>query len=93
MQTGETVVDMALTGDITTDVGVVGAGIAGLTTASLVVKEGKTVVILDDDPVGGVQTKRTTADLSNVIDDRYTEIESRHGRDGAIPDYQFCPGS
>ncbi len=92
MQTGETVVDMALTGDITTDVGIVGGGIAGLTTASLVLKEGKSVVILDDGLVGGGQTKRTTAHLSNAIDDRYTEIESWHGRDGAIHDYQFWPG-
>ena len=83
MQSGETVVDTALTADITTDVCVVGAGIAGLTTAYLLLKEGKSVVILDDGPVGGGQTERTTAHLSNAIDDRYTEIESWHGLDGA----------
>ena len=33
METGEIVVDTALTADMTTDVCVVGAGIAGLTTA------------------------------------------------------------
>ena len=83
MQSGEIVVDTALTADITTDVCVVGAGIAGLTTAYLLLKEGKSVVILDDGPVGGGQTERTTAHLSNAIDDRYTEIESWHGPDGA----------
>ena len=83
MQSGEIVVDTALTADITTDVCVVGAGIAGLTTAYLLLKEGKSVVILDDGPVGGGQTERTTAHLSNAIDDRYTEIESWHGLDGA----------
>ena len=83
MQSGEIVVDTALTADITTDVCVVGAGIAGLTTAYLLLKEGKSVVILDDGPVGGGQTERTTAHLSNAIDDRYTEIESWHGQDGA----------
>ena len=83
MQSGEIIVDTALTADVTTDVCVVGAGIAGLTTAYLLLKQGKSVVILDDGPVGGGQTERTTAHLSNAIDDRYTEIESWHGAEGA----------
>src|SRR4051812_50106919 len=65
------------------DVCVVGAGIAGLTTAYLLAKAGKSVVVLDDGPVGGGQTRRTTAHLSNAIDDRYVEIERIHGEDGA----------
>ena len=83
MQTGEIVVDTALTADVEADVCVIGAGISGMTTAYLLLKEGKSVVILDDGPVGGGQTERTTAHLSNAIDDRYTEIESWHGQDGA----------
>ncbi len=83
MQSGEIPVDTALTADMTTDVCIIGAGIAGLTTAYLLLKEGKSVVILDDGPVGGGQTERTTAHLSNAIDDRYTEIESWHGQEGA----------
>lgn len=83
MRSGDIVVDTALTSDILVDVCVVGAGIAGMTTAYLLLKEGKSVVILDDGPVGGGQTERTTAHLSNAIDDRYTEIESWHGPVGA----------
>jgi glycine/D-amino acid oxidase-like deaminating enzyme len=69
--------------DVHADVCVVGAGIAGLTTAYLLLKEGRTVVVLDDGPIGGGQTERTTAHLSNAIDDRYLQIEDLHGREGA----------
>lgn len=69
--------------DIATDVCIVGAGIAGLTTALLLAREGKSVVVLDDGPIGAGQTERTTAHLSNAIDDRYCEIERMHGFEGA----------
>jgi glycine/D-amino acid oxidase-like deaminating enzyme/nitrite reductase/ring-hydroxylating ferredoxin subunit len=66
------------------DVCVIGAGIAGLTTAYLLLREGKTVVVLDAaGPIGSGQTQRTTAHLSNAIDDRYTEIERLRGEDAA----------
>lgn len=69
--------------DITADVVVVGAGIAGLSVAWLLAKAGKFVVVVDDGPIGGGQTQMTTAHLSNEIDDRYSEIERLHGREGA----------
>src|SRR5436309_184540 len=72
-----------LTSDAEADVCVVGAGIAGMTTAYLLAREGKSVVVLDDGPVGGGQTRRTTAHLSNAVDDRYTEIERLHAPEGA----------
>jgi glycine/D-amino acid oxidase-like deaminating enzyme/nitrite reductase/ring-hydroxylating ferredoxin subunit len=62
---------------------VIGAGIAGLTTAYMLAREGKSVVVLDDGPVAGGETGRTTAHLSNAIDDRYMEIERLHGGRGA----------
>jgi glycine/D-amino acid oxidase-like deaminating enzyme/nitrite reductase/ring-hydroxylating ferredoxin subunit len=65
------------------EVVVVGAGIAGMTTAYLLAKEGKRVVVLDAGQVGEGQTERTTAHLSNAIDDRYVEIERIHGAEGA----------
>lgn len=73
----------ALQGDTSANVCVVGAGIAGLTTAYLLAKEGVSVVVLDDGPIAGGQTQRTTAHLSNAIDDRYGEIERLHGEDKA----------
>ena len=42
-----------LSRDAEADVCVVGAGIAGLTTAYLLAREGRSVVVLDDGPVGG----------------------------------------
>ncbi len=65
------------------DVCIVGAGIAGLTTAYLLTQAGKSVVILDDGPLAGGATEVTTAHLSNAIDDRYYEIERLHGQHGA----------
>jgi glycine/D-amino acid oxidase-like deaminating enzyme/nitrite reductase/ring-hydroxylating ferredoxin subunit len=69
--------------DAIADVCVVGAGIAGMSTAYLLAREGRSVVVLDDGPVGGGMTQRTTAHLTNAIDDRYVHIERLHGRDGA----------
>ena len=62
---------------------VVGAGIAGMTTAYLAAREGKTVIVLDDGPIGGGETGRSTAHLTNALDDRYFEIEHLHGEQGA----------
>ena len=73
----------ALAADASADVCVVGAGIAGLTTAYLLAREGRSVVVLDDGPIAGGETGRTTAHLSNALDDRYYELERLHGERGA----------
>jgi glycine/D-amino acid oxidase-like deaminating enzyme/nitrite reductase/ring-hydroxylating ferredoxin subunit len=62
---------------------IVGAGIAGLTTAYLLAREGRRVVVLDDGPLAGGMTERTTAHLTHAIDDRIVEIERLHGEKGA----------
>ena len=62
---------------------IVGAGISGITTAYLLAKRGKSVIVLDDGAVGGGQTEGTTAHISNALDDRYYEIERLHGFEGA----------
>jgi glycine/D-amino acid oxidase-like deaminating enzyme len=74
---------LPLTRDAEADVCIVGAGIAGLSTAYLLAREGKNVIVLDDGPVGGGQTQRTSAHLSNALDDRYEELEKVHGVEGA----------
>jgi glycine/D-amino acid oxidase-like deaminating enzyme/nitrite reductase/ring-hydroxylating ferredoxin subunit len=73
----------ALERDLACDVCVVGAGIAGLTTAYLLARQGRKVVVLDDGPIGGGATLRTSAHLSNALDDRYYKLEHLHGEDGA----------
>ena len=72
-----------LDGDRRADVCVVGAGIAGMSAAYMLAREGRTVVVIDDGPIGGGQTGRTTAHLSNAIDDLYETIEKIHGAEGA----------
>src|SRR5438874_8093778 len=65
--------------DARAEVCVVGAGIAGLTTAYMLAREGRSVVVLDDGPAGGGETGRTTAHLSNALDERDYNLESRFG--------------
>jgi glycine/D-amino acid oxidase-like deaminating enzyme/nitrite reductase/ring-hydroxylating ferredoxin subunit len=56
---------------------------AGLTTAYLLGREGRSVVVVDDGLIGGGMSGRTTAHLSNAYDDRYVEIERVHGAEAA----------
>jgi glycine/D-amino acid oxidase-like deaminating enzyme/nitrite reductase/ring-hydroxylating ferredoxin subunit len=83
METTEVPARAALAKDITADVCIVGAGIAGLTTAYLLTEEGKAVVVVDDGPIASGETSRTTAHLVNALDDRYFDLEGLHGGKGA----------
>ena len=83
MATASTPIQPRLRENIRTDVCIVGAGIAGMTTAYLLAKEGRSVVVLDDGAIGGGMTGRTTAHLTNAFDDRYVEMEKLHGAEGA----------
>lgn len=73
----------ALDRDSRADMCVVGAGIAGLSTAYLLAKSGQRVILLDDGPVGGGESGRTTAHLTNAMDDRIYVLEHVHGEGGA----------
>ena len=61
----------------------VGAGIAGITTAWLLAQEGKSVVVLEASSVGGGETSRTTAHLTTSLDTPYHKLETLHGENGA----------
>lgn len=78
MDTAEVPEFPALMEDATADVCVVGAGIAGMMTAYHLAREGKRVLVIDDGPVAGGESSRTTAHLSNAFDDRYYNIEKMH---------------
>jgi glycine/D-amino acid oxidase-like deaminating enzyme/nitrite reductase/ring-hydroxylating ferredoxin subunit len=75
-------------GESRADVCVVGAGIAGLTTAYLLAGEGKKVVVLDEGPIGSGQTGRTSAHLASAIDDRFQEIERLLGLEASRVQYE-----
>jgi glycine/D-amino acid oxidase-like deaminating enzyme/nitrite reductase/ring-hydroxylating ferredoxin subunit len=72
-----------LTQDLRANVCVVGAGIAGMTTAYLLARAGRAVILIDDGLIGGGETSRTTAHLTAALDDRYYNIEKLHGEEGA----------
>ena len=65
--------------DTQADVCVIGAGIAGLSTAYMLTRTGKTVVVIDDGEIGHGMTGVTSAHLTCMLDDRYEEIERIHG--------------
>jgi glycine/D-amino acid oxidase-like deaminating enzyme/nitrite reductase/ring-hydroxylating ferredoxin subunit len=69
--------------DLKAQVCVIGAGIAGLTTAYLLVRAGYDVVVLDRQGPGAGETGRTTAHLTCVLDERYAAIEKLHGQRAA----------
>ncbi|WP_437818095.1 FAD-dependent oxidoreductase [Sorangium sp. So ce1078] len=68
-----------LAADHTADVCVVGAGIAGLTTAYLLAKAGKRVVVLDNGAVGGGESGFTTAHITHALDRRWASLAKLHG--------------
>jgi len=65
------------------DVCIIGAGIAGLTTAYRLARDGRSVIVLDDGEIASGETGRTTAHLVNALDDFYKEIRRLHGEEGA----------
>lgn len=72
----------ALEDDLKADVCIVGAGIVGLTCAYTLAKQGKSVIILDQDIHAGGQTPRTTGHLTWVLDDRFYNLEKFFGEEG-----------
>lgn len=69
--------------DVVVDVCVVGAGIAGLSTARALARSGKNVVVLDLAPILHGQTERTSAHLASALDDRFYLLEKHFGAEGA----------
>lgn len=72
----------SLAGDLKTDVCVIGAGIAGLTTAYLLSREGRQVVLIDALGIGAGETGRTTAHFFPP-DEWYVDVENGFGAEQA----------
>jgi glycine/D-amino acid oxidase-like deaminating enzyme len=69
-----------LTHDVHADVVVVGAGVTGLTVAYLLVKAGKSVVVLERDTCAAADTGHTSAHLTMVTDNGLRDLVDRFGR-------------
>lgn len=66
-----------------TQVCVIGAGVAGLSVALGLLEAGYQVVVLERDGIGAGETGRSTAHLSWALDDRFHVLEKEHGEEGA----------
>jgi glycine/D-amino acid oxidase-like deaminating enzyme/nitrite reductase/ring-hydroxylating ferredoxin subunit len=73
----------ALTGDLDVDVAVIGGGIAGLTTALMLKREGARVAVLEALRVGTGVTGNTSAKVSALQATVYTQIRSAHDSEAA----------
>lgn len=78
MTTASVPIFFPLQGDMQTSVCVIGAGIAGLTTAYLLSREGKEVVLIDAVGVGAGETSRTAAHFLPP-DEWYAGLEHSFG--------------
>jgi glycine/D-amino acid oxidase-like deaminating enzyme/nitrite reductase/ring-hydroxylating ferredoxin subunit len=65
------------------DVAVLGGGIAGLTTALLLKRDGARVAVVEAGRVGGGVTAYTTAKVTSLHGIHYQSVESSFGEDGA----------
>ncbi len=73
----------AMTADVSVDVAIIGAGITGLTLATLLKEAGQTVAVIEMASVGSGVTGRTTAHITEIVDGRYQTLISNFGEEGA----------
>lgn len=74
----------ALNGDLESEVVVIGAGVAGLTAALELSRNGKKVVVLEAHRVGAGESQRTTSHLTEVLDQRFFEMADSFGDEVAV---------
>jgi glycine/D-amino acid oxidase-like deaminating enzyme/nitrite reductase/ring-hydroxylating ferredoxin subunit len=73
----------ALTDDLTVDVAVIGAGVAGLSTAWELTRAGKSVAVLEADRVAAGVTGHTTAKVTALHTLVYDKLRRTRGPEGA----------
>lgn len=73
---------LPLASNVTVDVCIIGAGIAGLSTAVALLKEGHSVIVIDRERLGLGESGLTSAHLATAMDDRYMHLRRVHGDDG-----------
>src|SRR3982750_1178187 len=74
--------------NIECDVLVIGGGITGLTAAYLLTKAGKSVCLLERDPLASADTGCPTAHLTSVTDERLSALAKHFGKHAAALAWQ-----
>lgn len=72
-----------LPGNLTTDIAVIGGGLAGILTAFYLKHAGKDVLVLEADRIGQGQTKGTTAKITSQHGLIYQHLEKNMGKEAA----------
>ena len=72
-----------LTSDVRADCAVIGAGITGLTTALLLQRAGLKVAVVEMDGIARGVSGYTTAKVTSLHGQIYSQLESKHGREAA----------
>lgn len=83
MREGPAIDAPTLIDDASANVVVIGAGIAGLSTAYELVRLGRSVIVIDRGRIGRGMTARTTAHLVSELDDYYHKLIEVRGEDDA----------
>lgn len=72
-----------LEGNLRCDTVIIGAGIAGLSTAYELAQSGRMVIVVDRGPIAGGMTSRTTAHLAPICDDGLSSLINMRGEENA----------
>lgn len=67
--------------NISTDVVIVGGGMAGISTAYSLLLSGKRVALVEDGYIGSGETGRTSAHLASALDDGFVNLERLFGQE------------
>lgn len=73
----------ALAENISVDVLIIGGGMSGLSCAYELLKNNKSVALIEDGILGSGESSRTSAHLSSCLDYRYYELIDKFGLDNA----------
>lgn len=78
---GEPLKFQNLNKNLTTEIVIVGGGIAGISIAYFLMMSGKKVVVLEDGFIGSGETGRSSAQLVTALDDKYYHLQKLWGLD------------
>ena len=76
--------------DARVDACVVGAGLGGMLAAYLLAQHGRSVMVLEEGPIGGLHEGFAAAHLAGRAELPYAWVEERYGDDGARMAAQSC---